>query len=488
MIRTIQKTMACALVLILALPVSAQQPVSSTPFKAEELEQIVAPVALHPDPLLAQILMASTYPLEVVQAARFAQQNPNLTGDALNEALKKQPWDDSVKSLVSFPQVLTMMNEKLDWTQKLGDAVLAQQKELMAAVQRLRARAHEQGTLKDTKEQKVVVEPAAAAPAAAPAPTPAPQAAAPPAPAPQTVVVEQAPPTIIKIEPASPQVVYVPTYNPTVVYGAWPYPAYPPYYYYPPGYVATTAFFSFAAGVAVGSALWGNCNWHGGDVDIDVDRHTEFTRNVNRTEVAAQRTQARGARGEGRQGGAQTWQHNPEHRKGVEYRDSATQQRYGKAGQPGVENREAFRGRAEQGRQELARGEASQFRQGGPGERSGPGREAQGGPADRQRGGGAGAAAGRDAPGAAGGGLGSRPDGGLGDPGSGRAGGALGGGQGAAPGREPSAFQGMGKGTDVRSYSDRGHASRQSLGASGQRAGGQRAGSFGGARGSGRRR
>jgi hypothetical protein len=487
MMGTIQNTVACALVLMLALPVAAQPSGSATPFKAEELEQIVAPIALHPDPLLAQILMASTYPLEVVQAARFVKQNPSLKGDALNEALKKETWDDSVKSLVTFPQVLTMMNEKLDWTQKLGDAVLAQQKELMAAVQRLRARAHQEGALKDTKEQKVTVEQATAAPAAAPAPTPAPPAPAPPAPAPPTTVVQQAPPTVIKIEPTNPEVVYVPTYNPTVVYGGWPYPAYPPYYYYPPGYVATTAFFSFAAGVAVGGALWGNCNWGGGDVDIDIDRNTEFTRNVNRTDIAAQRTQARESR-TGQRGGAQTWQHNPEHRKGVEYRDSGSQQRYGKAGQPGAENREAFRGRAEQGRQDLARGETGQLRQGGPGDRSAPGREAPGGGAGRE-GGGVGAGGGRDTPGGAGGGLGSRPDSGGANRGdAGRPGGAMGGGQGSGVGREPNAFQGMGRGSDVRSYSDRGQASRQSFGSSGQRSGGfSGGGRGGGGRGGGRR-
>jgi hypothetical protein len=145
-----------------------------------------------------------------------------------------------------------MMSDKLDWAQKLGDAFLGQQKELMDAVQRLRAKAQAQGNLKDSAQQKIVVEqapPPAAAQAAAPPPT-----------------------TIIKIEPANPQVIYAPTYNPTVVYGAWPYPAYPPYYYYyPPGYAmatAATAAFTFAAGVAVGAALWGNCNWGRGDVNV----------------------------------------------------------------------------------------------------------------------------------------------------------------------------------------------------------------------------
>ena len=131
-------------------------------FKVEELDQLVAPIALYPDPLVAQALMASTYPLDIVQAARFAKENAKLTGDQLSEALKPHPWDDSVKSLVSFPQVLAMMSEKLDWTQKLGDAFLAQQQDVMAAVQRLRAKAHTAGNLKTTAEQKVTVAPAEA--------------------------------------------------------------------------------------------------------------------------------------------------------------------------------------------------------------------------------------------------------------------------------------------------------------------------------------
>src|SRR5262249_50971872 len=315
------------------------------PFHNEQLEQIVAPIALYPDPLVAQILMASTYPLEVVQAARFASANATLKGAQLDEELKKHTWDDSVKSLVSFPQVLTMMNEKLDWTQNLGDAFLASQKGVMDAIQRLRAKAQAEGNLKSTAEQTVSVEPAP------PAPPPA---------AAQQVVVQQAPPQIITIQPTNPQVVYVPTYNPTVVYGAWPYPAYPPYSYYPPGYVAGAAMFSFAAGVAVGSALWGNCNWGHGDVNVNVNQYNNYTKNVNKTNVAQKRTEMQGNR--------QNWQHNPEHRQGAQYRDAATQQRYNRGGNPqAAQSRESFRGRAEQGRQELSRGAADQFRQGGAG-------------------------------------------------------------------------------------------------------------------------
>jgi len=205
-----------------AAPTAAQQPAPAAepgdndvqPFKPEELEAIVAPIALYPDPLVAQVLMASTYPLEVIQAARLMKSNPNLKGDALNEELKKHDWDDSVKSLCSFPQTLDVLNEKIDWMQKLGDAFLDQRKDTMDAIQRMRAKAQAQGNLQSNEQQKVIVEAAAAQPA----PPPAAGQPAPAAPAEQT---------IIKIEPANPQVVYVPQYNPTVAYGPPP-PAYPP--------------------------------------------------------------------------------------------------------------------------------------------------------------------------------------------------------------------------------------------------------------------
>jgi hypothetical protein len=220
----------------------------------------VAPIALYPHSLLAQVLMASTYPLEIVSAARWIKANPKLKDKALDDALQTQTWDPSVKSLTVFPEVLTMMNEKLDWTQKLGDAFLAQQTDVMQAVQRLRSNAQAQGNLKTTQEQKVIFEQLPVGPTAQE----------------QGVVVEQpaaSQTTIIRIEPANLQVVYAPTYNPTVVYGAWPYSAYPPYAYYPPRYVAATSLFSFGVGVAVSSALWGDCNWGHGDVNINVNNY-----------------------------------------------------------------------------------------------------------------------------------------------------------------------------------------------------------------------
>ncbi|HKE92938.1 MAG TPA: DUF3300 domain-containing protein [Povalibacter sp.] len=301
---------------------SAQAQPAAKPFKPEELEQIVAPIALYPDALLAQVFMASTYPLEIVQAARWAKEHPDVKGDAVAKEMEKQPWDASVKSLVAFPDVLKMMNEKVDWTQKLGDAFLAQQKDVMDAVQRLRAKAKESGNLKSGNEQTVKTEPAPAGAAT---------------------------PQIIVIESKDPEVVYVPTYNPTVVYGAWPYPAYPPYYYYPPGYTAGAAFFSFSMGVVVGGAIWGNCNWGHSDIDIDVNRYNNF----NRNEINTNRNTNINNRSGNNSG---KWQHNSEHRQGVGYRDSATQQKYGRgSSQQSVQSRDQFRGRAEQGREQIAR-------------------------------------------------------------------------------------------------------------------------------------
>ena len=367
--------------------------------------------------------MASTYPLEVVQAARFVKDNPNLKGDQLDEKLKEQSWDDSVKSLVFFPQVLTLMDGKLDWTQKLGDAVLDQQKELMDAVQRLRARAQAEGNLKSTAEQ-TVTSTAVAAPPVPGQPPPS-----------QTVVVQQAPAQVIKIEPASPQVVYVPSYNPTVVYGTWPYPAAPPYYPYPPGYAFGAAALSFGVGMAVGAAVWGNCNWGGGNVDVNVNQNANFSRNVNRTDVASQRTQRAQ---QGQAGNRSQWQHNPENRRGVQYRDQSTQQRYNRGSNPqATQSREAFRGRADQGRQDLGRGGAG------------------------------GAAAGRAAAGPRGVGR-PRAVARRGRPERRRAWADRSSGGRSSGGREAGAFQGVGgSGADARNFSDRGQSSRQSIGASG---------------------
>ena len=300
---------------------AAPSPTAKT-FTQQDLDQLLAPIALYPDALLAQVLMASTYPLEVVAAERWVKANATLKDKALEDALQKQTWDPSVKSLAVFPQVLTMMSEKIDWTQKLGDAFLAQQKEVMATVQELRQKASAQGNLKDTDQQKVITE-----------------------------KVEST--TIIKIEPAKPEVVYVPTYNPTVVYGSWWWPSYPPYAYYPPGYVAGAALVGFTAGVIVGGALWGGVNWGRGDVDINVNRYNNF----NKTNIQNN-----------------NWQHNAAHRGAVPYKDKAVAQQHGRGQAADAGSREQFRGRAEAGQQSIQRGDVSRdsvARTGGAGSASG---------------------------------------------------------------------------------------------------------------------
>lgn len=291
-------------------------PASQPAFKPEELEQLVAPIALYPDALMAQILMASTYPLEVVMAARWVKANTQLKGDALKKEAEKQSWDETIKELVLFPTVLNMMSEKLDWTQKLGDAFLSQQKDVMDAAQRLRAKAQKSGTLKDSKELAIKTEPAAAGASVT-----------------QTIVIES----------KNPEVIYVPTYDPVTIYGPWPYPAYPPYYYYPPGYVPGAALFTFTAGVIVGSWISNGCNWGAGNVNVNVNRNTNIN-NINRNNI-----------NNGNRGG-QRWEHNPDHRRGTGYRDTASQQKYSRRSDPqSMQSRENFRGRAEQGREQMAR-------------------------------------------------------------------------------------------------------------------------------------
>ncbi len=342
---TLQKvTSALLLVLLVASPafsLAAEQPPTPDPasvpgaaqppeakaatLSSEQLEQLLAPIALYPDSLLAQVLMASTYPLEVVSASRWAKANSSLKGKSLDAALQKQPWDPSVKSLVAFPQVLQMMNDKLDWTEQLGNAFLAQQKDCMDAVQRLRAKAQAQGSLVTTKQQIVKTQPSGSGA--------------------RTII----------IQPAQPDVIYVPTYNPTVVYGVWPYPAYPPYAWYPPGYVATTSLLSFGVGLATGYALWGDMDWGHYDVDVDVHNYNHWDGGGHPPPPPPPpHGGGPGPHGglpprPGGDGGRQLWQHDPAHRKGVPYHNPAVERQFrGNAdtlrNQERSQARQAFRG------------------------------------------------------------------------------------------------------------------------------------------------
>ena len=277
------------------------------PYTSEQLDQMLAPIALYPDPLLSQTLMAATYPLEIVEAARWSQANPSLKGDAAINAVKDKSWDVSVKSLVAFPQTLAMMNNNLEWTQKVGDAMIGQQKDVAESIQRLRARAEASGNLKTTSQQKVTTQTA--------------QGASSPA---------------IVIEPANPELIYVPYYNPTWVYGTWPYPAYPPVYYPPPpnyGAALMTGMM-FGLGIAAGAAMFGGWHWgYGGGgwgnsyTTVNVNRATSITNNFNADRY--------------RNG---QWNHDPAHRDGVPYyRTPAEQARFNQV-RPGAQQREQFRG------------------------------------------------------------------------------------------------------------------------------------------------
>jgi hypothetical protein len=244
----------------------AQQPMpqqAQQQFSVEQISQLVAPIALYPDDLLAQVLAASTYPLEVVVAARWAQSNKNVTGQALEEAMQLQGWDASVKSLCAVPQVLAMMSEKVEWTQQLGAAYLAQPDDIAIAIQNLRARADASGNLKETNQVKVR------------------RVAAPPPPA---VYLEPPPPEYIVIEPYDPGYLYVPVYDPFLVYGVWPYAAWRPWYWYPPGYVAVGVI-GFGAPIFVGSAIWASYRWGswGGGVHVNVVKFNSF----NKTKIVS---------------------------------------------------------------------------------------------------------------------------------------------------------------------------------------------------------
>jgi hypothetical protein len=443
--KRISNVVALLAIIVNAIAFAQSQPAGGDkpPMKPEELEQLLAPIALYPDSLLTQMLMASTYPLEIVEADRWAKANKQLKDDALAKELEKQTWDASVKSLIQFPDQLAAMSEQLSTTIKIGDAFIEQQGDVMNTIQVLRNKANKEGNLKSNDSQKVVTEPR-------PAPTPSTQ--------PVTTVV-QPPPQVIKIESPNPKVVYVPTYEPTVVYGTWPYPPPPPYYPpRPPGYVATAAI-SFGVGMACGAAwgyAWGNSNWGGNDVDIDVNRNTTFNTNIDRSKaqanIDARKTNVQGAK-------ANSWSHDSSHRQGAPYRNKSTQQKYSSANQARTaQARDDFRGRADQGRQNLSRDQASgKLNNLNSGGRDTAGaRDAAGARDTNPRGGGAG--------------VENRAAGTAGDRG-GAAGGASRGGGGA--------FEGANRaGSETRAASSRGQTSRS--GGSGGGGGSARSGGGGG--------
>src|SRR6266516_1816851 len=274
------------LLLVLASVAFAQTPPAPRRAAAtqQELDQMLAPIALYPDSLLSQIFMASTYPLEVVEAARWSMGNPDLTGQQAVDAVEQKDWDASVKSLAAFPQVLAMMDQQLEWTARLGDVFIAQEPQVMETVQSLRQKAYAAGNLRSTEQAYVVQQGDAYA-----------------------------------IEPASPEVVYVPYYDPRVAYGSWWWPAYPPVYWGPwPGYYVYPGFaFAWGGGIRVGSGFFfSSCDWHRRHVTI-VNVTNVF---VNRSGVVNRPV---------RTGQPVVWQHDPGHRRGVPYHIATVHQRFG---------------------------------------------------------------------------------------------------------------------------------------------------------------
>ena len=262
---------------LVGTPAAVAQPTTAQAFNNEQLDALVASIALYPDDLLTQLLMASTFPLEVVAAARWVEDpaHKSLSGDALVKALEAESWDPSVKSLVPFPVVLATMNSNLTWLQQLGYAFATQQADVFAAVQRLRRLAQANDKLQSSPEQVVSTQQVTVEPPAGSSQAPTQQ-------------------EVIVIQPAQPDTVYVPSYDPAAVYGSsWPYPSYPPYYAAPPaGYYFGTALatgLAFAAGAAVVGGLWGwaSPGWGGGYANVNVNRYNNI--NVNRSQITSNR-------------------------------------------------------------------------------------------------------------------------------------------------------------------------------------------------------
>jgi len=293
-----------AFICVISLPtgapvLSAQQPEL---IPNEKLDSLVAPVALYPDPLLAQTLAASTYPLEVIQLQQWIASNRYLKGQALADAVEMQPWDPSVQAMAAFPDVVKLLSDNIAWMTDLGNAFLAQQADVMDAVQRMRTRAQRNGNLNTTPEQTVQM---------------------------QTENGEQA----IVIEPANSEMVYVPSYDSTVVYGDSAY-AYPTLYYASSVYYRTGGALAFGVGVALGAAWGGNwgygCKWSNGDININNNNKYVSNSNRNKNINYGNRPSQQPA------GGA--WQHNPQHRGGAPYADRRTANRYFSGGGIGAGN------------------------------------------------------------------------------------------------------------------------------------------------------
>lgn len=282
MMTTVKRWLAGLLIaagaLSLASAQTGQAPAQEHLYSQEQLDQMLAPIALYPDQLLTQILMAATYPLEVVKAARWSRAHPGLEGDEAVRAAANEDWDPSVKSLVAFPRLLAMMDERIDWTEQLGEAFLAQEPYVLETIQSLRRRAYDAGNLRSNTDALVTEEGSS-----------------------------------ILIAPASPTVVYVPYYDPWVVYGTWWWPAYPPVYWAPwPGYVypGVSVGIYWGTGIVLSTNFFfGTFDWHRHQVDVVyVNNHYYHPRVTHSAPLP--------------------WHHEVQHRRGVPYRQEELRRRY----------------------------------------------------------------------------------------------------------------------------------------------------------------
>jgi len=330
----------------------------AAPLPPDQLDSLVAPIALYPDPLLAQMLAASTYPLELVQLQQWLAKNKTLKDKALVDAVEKEPWDPSVQAMAVVPDALKRLTDDIQWTTDLGNAFLAQQSDVMEAVQRMRAKAEGKGNLKSNEQMKV-----------------------------ETKVVESK--SVIVIEQSNPQVVYVPSYDPVVVYGAPVYP-YPPIYYPPPGYYAAGMAISFGVGMMVGAAMnggWGwGCGW-GGNNNVTINNNNNFNRNSNinggnRNNInGGNRNNINGGNRPG--GGGNSWQHNPQHRGGTPYGNKATANKFGGTSRGDSMSNRQSNARQNQGQRGGGQQAGNMDRGGGGRQQSGASNRASGGGGDR---------------------------------------------------------------------------------------------------------
>jgi hypothetical protein len=304
-------TIVCSLLLLVLVPgnvmlwgrqVPPQPPPPGQALAPDQLDGLVAPIALYPDPLLGQILVASTYPLELVQAWQWLPLNSALTSAALTQAAQQQNWDPSVQALVVFPDLIKRLNQDITWTTDLGNAFLAQQPDVMDAVQRMRLKAEQGGKLPSTSQQTVTTTNNSGQP-------------------------------IIDIEPASPQVMYLPNYDPGYIWGP---PLYYPYanWYYPP--FVGGAYFGFGIGISMGAYFgggwggWGGWGWHPGWGNHTVMINNNF---IHRYNFNAGHSASLN--------GSSAWSHDPSHRQGVPYSNAALSSRYGGAVRQNLQTRAA---------------------------------------------------------------------------------------------------------------------------------------------------